>query len=216
VESEKVKSTTAVVNTADQSVVLRGVQWETYERLLADHEESRGTRLNYDCGTLEIMAPSSKHKNLKETLSLLFQLLATEMGIDVLAAGSTTFRRQDVRKGFEPDACFYVRDVASLRAKERIDLSVDPPPDLVIEIEVTNAAVDKLSLFSTAGVPEVWLYVENRVEILRLLSHSYVKNFDSSILPGVTSDTLTQFGRTSSEMPSPLWINSVRQWRPKR
>jgi Uma2 family endonuclease len=162
------------------------------------------------------MAPSSKHENLKETISLLFQLLATEAGIDVLAAGSTTFRRQDVRKGFEPDACFYVRDAASLRAKERIDLSVDPPPDLVIEIEVTNAAVDKLSLFSAAGVPEVWLYVENRVEILGLLSNSYVKNFESSVLPGVTSETLTHFVHTSHEMPSPLWIKSVREWRAKR
>ena len=203
-------STAAAVNTADQSVVLRGVQWETYERLLADQGDSSGPRLYYDCGTLEIMSPSSKHEILKETISLLFQLLATEAEIDFVAAGSTTFRREDLHKGFEPDACFYAREVAAIRAKEDIDLSIDPPPDLVIEIVVTNSLVNKLSLFATVGVPEVWLHGDDRVEILSLLSNSYVKTSDSSILPGVTDGTLTQFVRSRREMPNSVWIKSVR------
>lgn len=97
---------TAVFSTPDQAVVLTGVNWETYERLLADQEDRSGPRLYYDCGTLEIMSPSSRHENINRTLALLFQLLASEMEIDVFAAGSTTLRREDLRKGFEPDSCF--------------------------------------------------------------------------------------------------------------
>jgi len=205
-------STAAAVNTADQSVVLQGVQWETYERLLADQGDSARPRLYYDCGTLEIMSPSSRHEILKETISLLFQLLATEVEIDFVAAGSTTFRREDLHTGFEPDACFYVRYVSAIRAKEDIDLSVDPPPDLVVEIQVTNAVLDKLSLFATVGVPEVWLHVDESVEILRLLSNSYAKTSESSTLPGVTDGILTQFVKSRREMTNSAWINSVRDW----
>ena len=210
------KGTTPVLNTGDQSVVLRGIQWETYERLLADHGDQSGTRLNYDCGTLEIMAPSSRHEITKETISLLFQLLAKEAGIDALAAGSTTFCRPEALKGFEPDACFYVRNTASIRAKEKIDLSVDPPPDVVIEIEVTHSVMDKLSLFADAGVPEVWLYVEDRIEILKFSSSSYIKSSESSALPGATGSVLTEFLRTSRDMPSPRWIDSVSDWARKK
>jgi Uma2 family endonuclease len=137
-----------VLRTSDQTVVLKGIRWETYEHLLADHQESCGTRLSFDYGTLEIMAPSSEHERLKETITLLFQLLASEMGIDVLATGSTTFRRQDLLKGFEPDASFYIKHAEAVRSQEKIDLSVCPPPDLVIEIEITNSVMEKLSIFS--------------------------------------------------------------------
>ena len=90
---------TAAENITDQSVVLRGVQWETYERLLADHQDSNGARLNYDSGIPEIMAPSFKHENLKETIASLFQFAAETKGVDFVAAGSATFRRQDLQKG---------------------------------------------------------------------------------------------------------------------
>ena len=203
---------TTALRTSDQAIVLEGVHWETYERLLADQQESSGTRLNYDCGTLEIMAPSSEHERLNDAIRLLFQLLAGEMGIDVLAVGSTTFRRQDLLKGFEPDASFYIRQAESLRSKDRIDLSVDPPPDLVIEIEITNPVMDKLSIFSAAGVPEVWLYREGRIEILALESNTYRRKTESAFLPGVTDSVLSEFVRSSKEMKSTAWIKSVRGW----
>src|SRR5688572_7081156 len=127
----------AVLSTSDQTVILEGIRWETYELLLDDQQDSSGTRLTYDCGTSEIMAPSSEDERLKETVRLLFQLLAAEMDIDVLPVGSTPFRRKDLRKGFEPDASFYIHHAETLRGKKKTDLSVDPPPDLVIELEIT-------------------------------------------------------------------------------
>jgi len=206
---------TAVFSTPDQTVALTGVHWETYERLLADQEDRSGPRLYYDCGTLEIMSPSSRHERTKETLALFVQLLAGEMGVDFVSVGSTTFRREDLQKGFEPDSCFYVRNAETIRAKDKIDLSVDPPPDLVIEVAVTNPVLNKLSLYSAAGVPEVWIYDEDHVEILALDSKTYRQKAESSFLPGVTGATLQEFVFSSREMKSPAWIKSVRDWAAK-
>jgi Uma2 family endonuclease len=212
VDSEKVKSMTTADNITDQSVVLRGVRWETYERLLADHQDSSGTRLNYDSGTLEIMAPSFKHENLKETIASLFQLVVETKGVDFVAAGSTTFRRQDLRKGFEPDACFYVRDVERIRTRDEIDLSVDPPPDLVVEVVVTSRVINKLPLFAALAIPEVWRYQAEELQILVLESNAYFSKATSSILPGVGSRALTELVQSSRGMTRPLWIQSVRDW----
>ena len=203
---------TTALSTADQRVVLQGVRWETYERLLADQQDSSGTRLTYDCGTLEIMSPSSGHENLNCSIALLFALLASEMEIDFLAAGSTTFRRSDLLKGFEPDSSFYIRNTDAIRNPDKIDLSVDPPPDLVIEVEVTNPAIPKLPIFAAAGVPEVWLYRNDRIEILALNAGTYHKKNETSFLPGVTDSILTEFVQSSRTMKSTAWIQSVRAW----
>ena len=203
---------TTLISEPDQTVILRGIHWDTYERLLADQQESSGTRLNFDCGTLEIVSPSSEHERLKETITLLFQLMASELEIDVVAAGSTTFRRKDLRKGFEPDASFYIRNAQAVRKRPQIDLRRDPPPDVVVEIEITNPAINKLSIFAAAAVPEVWLYRDDRVEILALESKTYQKKMESSFLPGVTDEVLTSFVRSSRTMTSVEWIKAVRTW----
>ena len=203
---------TTVLREPDQTVILRGIHWDTYERLLADQQESSGTRLNFDCGTLEIVSPSSEHEQLKETITLLFQLMASELEIDVVAAGSTTFRRKDLRKGFEPDASFYIRNAQAVRKRPQIDLRRDPPPDMVVEIQITNPAIDKLSIFAAAAVPEVWLYRDDQVEILALESKTYQKKMESSFLPGVTDEVLTSFVRSSRTMTSVEWIKAVRTW----
>jgi Uma2 family endonuclease len=212
VEGENITRMTTVLREPDQTVILRGIHWDTYERLLADQQESSGTRLNFDCGTLEIVSPSSEHEQLKETITLLFQLMASELEIDVVAAGSTTFRRKDLRKGFEPDASFYIRNAQAVRKRPQIDLRRDPPPDVVVEIEITSPAIDKLSIFAAAAVPEVWLYRDDRVEILALESKTYQKKMESSFLPVVTDEVLTSFVRSSRTMTSVEWIKAVRTW----
>jgi Uma2 family endonuclease len=212
VESEKVKSMMAVTSISDQSVVLRDVQWETYERLLADHQDSRGPRFNYDCGTLEIMAPSFKDESLKETIARLFEMAAEASGVEYIAAGSTTFRRQDLRKGFEPDACFYVRDLEHLRTKDEINLAIDPPPDLVVEIDLTNRAINKLQLFAALGIREVWCFQSGELQIFVWNSGMYSRSSVSSILQGVDSSEVTTLILSSRETPMLLWLETARVW----
>src|SRR5439155_18540390 len=100
----------AVTNTAEQKVILEGVSWDTYERLLSENPDNTGTRFTYDQGTLEIMVVSFGHEDLSRTIAILVELIAGEMDIDCQAAGSTTFRRKKLAKGFEPDESFYIRE----------------------------------------------------------------------------------------------------------
>jgi Uma2 family endonuclease len=195
-----------------QTVVLRGIQWETYERLLVDQKDRSVPHFYYDRGTLEIMSPSSRHEYINRTLALLVDLLASEFEIDVFTAGSTTFRREDLLKGFEPDSCFYFTLADVIRAKDNLDLNVDPPPDLVIEIEVTNPVVNKLSLYSAVGVREVWVCTDDSIRILQLESNTYVSIAESVFLPRISAGVLLVFLQSSRAMKRPAWVRSVRAW----
>ena len=116
---------------AEQKVLLSNVSWETYERLLKDHLDSSAPRFTYDRGMLEILSPSSEHEKLNRHIAQLVLAVTEEMGIEAEDFGSTTFRREDLERGFEPDSCFYIQNEEQVRGKDRIDLTVDPPPDLV-------------------------------------------------------------------------------------
>lgn len=193
-------------------VLLRGVSWETYERLLDEHNESSGPRLVYDDGFLEIMTLSIEHEQPACTLALLVELIAIEWDIDVARAGSNTFKHEDLRKGFEPDGCFFFRNPAAIRGRKRLDLSVDPPPDLVIEIEVTEPLLPRLPIFAAVGVAEVWCCKGNDVRILRLERGRYRDAKRSSSLSPVTGEVLSDFQRRSLKMKSPAWARAVREW----
>ncbi len=135
-----------VKSPAEQRILLSNVSWETYERLLADHESTSAPRFAFGRGGLEIKSPSPEHEAYNRTIALLVELLAEELGIDVYDLGSTTFRRADLERGFEPDSCLYIQNEERVRGKGRIDLAIDPPPDLVIEVDITSPSINKLSI----------------------------------------------------------------------
>jgi Uma2 family endonuclease len=199
-----------VLNTSEQRVLLRDVSWKTYSRIVADRGNNASPRLTYDRGMLEIMGPSLRHEILKETIRGLFEALAEEMKLDFTPAGSTTFRREDLSKGFEPDACFYVRHAWTIRGKDEIDLNVDPPPDLVIEIDITRSSLNKLEIYAAVQVPEVWRYQNETLQIFTLDGASYREQPLSLSLPTITSSVLTELVRASETMPRTEWIQKVR------
>ena len=201
-----------VISPTEQRVVLHNISWETYERLLAEHEETSGTRFTYDEGTLEIMVLSAEHERANRTLALLVEVLAEEMRIDVDNVGSNTFKRESLRKGFEPDTAFYIASAPQVEGKQRIGLTIDPPPDLVIEIDITHGSLDKLPIFAAVGVPEVWRYTGARVQLLQLVQGSYITTHESTALPNVTSDVLTRFMRESEREKRTAWLRQVRAW----
>jgi len=149
----------------EQRVVLRNVSWETYERLLAENLDHSSPRFTYDGGVLEIISPSAAHEWYNQLVSDLVKLLARELRIDVLSLGSTTFKREEAEKGFEPDSCFYVTHAKQLRGKERIDLAIDPPPEIVVEVVVTHPSLSKFPTCAAFSVPEIWSYDGNRLRI---------------------------------------------------
>jgi len=199
----------------EQRVLLRNVSWETYQRLIAEREERPVPRFFYDRGVLEIVSPSKGHESVSRVVALLVEELAVELDVDVESAGSTTFKREDLARGFEPDECFYFQNIERVRGKEDVDLDAgDPPPDLVFEVDLTNPSLDKLPIFAQVGVAEVWRYAGGRTEMFGLLGEElrYEALAESTVLPLLTTDVLARFVEEGLTTGRPAWVRGVRQW----
>jgi Uma2 family endonuclease len=192
-----------VLNRPERLVNLR-VSWETYERLLTEHEGNSGIRFTYNQGELEILVPSVEHETLTSNIEALVELFADEMELDFIRTRSTTFRREDLEKGFEPDSSFYFRNAGRVRGKKRLNLKKDPPPELVIEVDITAESMNKSPIYLGIGVPEVWHYSSDVLRIFTLEGDKYVECPQSSIFPKVTASALTGFIRSSLELKRPL------------
>jgi Uma2 family endonuclease len=196
----------------EQRVIVRFVSWTTYEHLLADLSNQSSTRLTYDRGMLEIMCPLPEHEEWNRTIALLVEVLAEEMRIDVRNFGSTTFRRADLARGFEPDSCFYIQHEANISGKSTIDLTVDPPPDLVIEVDITSGSLDKFPIYAQVGVPEVWRYDGQRLRISILTAERYVESETSLALPLLTGPRLSETLAQSKTLKHTALLRSFRTW----
>jgi len=142
----------------DQRVVLHEVDWNTYEALLTSRESRQGRiLLAYDQGRLTIVSPSQEHEVNAERLGLLVRLAAAGAGRPCLGIGRTTLKREDLLRGKEADTAFYLANEPKVRGRA-VDLDVDPPPDLAIEVEATHQDPAMLGLYAALGVPEVWQY----------------------------------------------------------
>ena len=201
---------------ADERVVLPCVSWETYERLLADDEERRVPRMTYDQGVLELVTPSMPHDEDAGTIARIVDIVAANLGIPIRSVGSTTFRRKDLARGFEPDASFYIQNEERIRGQREVDLTVDPPPDLILEMEMSRAALDKLPMFASMGIPEVWRCDGQRLTILILEQDRYRQSPSSMALPVLTSEVLTRFLLESRTLLSPDWFQAVGDWARER
>lgn len=195
----------------DHTFVLTGVSWKTYESLMEDHLSSSAPRFTYDRGTLEIMSPSPEHEYANRRLAQLVLAICEVRDMDAEDFGSTTYRREDLERGFEPDSCFYIENERLVRNKPRFDLAVDPPPDLVIEIDVTSFSIDRLPLYADIGVPEVWRYVAGKVEILLLDGDSYRKSETSKSLAGIKATDITDLVAKSRTLRRTEWLKLVRE-----
>ena len=145
---------TTVLSPPDQRVVLDNISWELYEGILEAHRDRSLPHFTYDRGRLEIMSPSPEHEQLKDKVTLLVNVVAEELNVDVEGLGSTTFRREDLACGFEPDRCFYVQNAARIRGKTELDLRTDPPPDVVIEVDITGPSINKSRSLRNSACPK--------------------------------------------------------------
>jgi Uma2 family endonuclease len=197
---------------ADGCVMFRHVSWDTYERLLADDEERRVPRMTYDQGVLELVTPSMPHEEDADTIAEIVQICTAILGIPIRSVASTTFKRQDLERGFEADASFYIQSEERIRGQREVDLLVDPPPDLVLEMEVSRSALNKLALFASMGIPEVWRCNGERITIFVLDHGAYRESSSSLALPVLTHDALTRFLHQSRAILSPDWFQMVSDW----
>jgi Uma2 family endonuclease len=161
--------------TPENRVILKGVSWSTFKALLADVGDDRAWRIAYDRGVLEIRMPYLEHEVPKGLIESFIEATADELEIEVMKAGSLTLEREDLTRAVEPDSCFYIQNEASVRGKRDINLPEDLPPDLVIESDYTNSSVNKLTIYASLGVPEIWRYQRQSLQVYQLVEGKYQK-----------------------------------------
>lgn len=193
-------------------VVLWHVRWDTYERLVADHEDTRSPRFTYDRGVLEIMSPGSRHESLSQLVTSMMTVIAETRDVDMAALGSTTFKDAGWDRGFEPDACFYLRDAQRVRGLRRIVPRVDPAPEIVFEVDITRSGIDKVALYAQFGVTEVWRHDDSTASIHVLADGSYERTDRSKAVSGLDAATLSRLLADGLSTPLPTWLRQVRAW----
>ncbi|WP_017315094.1 Uma2 family endonuclease [Mastigocladopsis repens] len=164
-----------------QKVLLRDVSWQEFEAILEELGEHRAARIAYDNGMLEIMTPLPEHERNKEIISDLVKALLEELDIEFLPLGSTTFKNQFMNKGIEPDNCFYIQNEAVIRGRDKLDLTVDQPPDLVLEIDVNSRTHP--SIYEALAVPELWRFEKGKLQINVLQNGKYFESTSSPTFP---------------------------------
>lgn len=171
-----------------QRVLLHDVSWQEFEEILEELGEHRAARIAYDNGTLEIMTPLPEHEDNKEIIGDLIKALLEELDIEFRSLGSTTFKNQEMVKGIEPDQCFYIQNEAAVRGKKRLDLTVDPPPDLALEIDIPSRTHP--NIYEALKVPELWRFEKGKLQINVLRGEEYVAFQDSPTFPGLPLTTV--------------------------
>lgn len=168
---------------SEQRVVLRSVSWETYLALTEESESGSG-RMTYDQGVLEIMSPGMPHEIAKRLIGRMIETFTLYRGIEIRSSSSTTFKRSELQRGFEADESYYVQHACELRGIGEIDLSIHPPPDLVLEVDMTNSSIPKKALFAAMKIPEVWRYDGASLWMGSLFQEDYQDLKQSLVLPG--------------------------------
>ena len=202
--------TAKTLSPPEQIVELSNISWQTYETLLAELSHRR-LRLIYNRGNLEIMTPSPEHEHFKEVLGRFVETLAEELEVRIEPLGSTTFKRPELL-GVEPDKCFYIQNVSAIKGKKRLDMSQDPPPDLVLEIDITSRSDSTLKIYADLGVPEVWIYNGSRLRINRLEDRGYVECDRSLAFPTVAILEIVSFLEQAETMDYLELIKAFRNW----
>ena len=200
------------LTTPAQQMVLSGVAWHTYQALIRDLESQPGKRLTYDHGTLEIRVPLPPHERYKTLISRFIEVVTEETETEICSLGSSTWAREDLQQGVEADECFYIQHEAAVRGKASIDLTTDPPPDLVLEIDITSSSVNRLKIYAAMGVPEVWRYDGKTLTFYHLQGQEYRAQEASVVLPLVRRDEILRFLAVSQTMGETSLVREFRKW----
>jgi Uma2 family endonuclease len=166
-----------------QQMLLKDISWQKLENILEEMGERRTARISYSDGWLEIMVPLPEHEKDKELLGDLVKILLEILQIDFEPFGSTTLKNERMRQAVEPDTSFYIQNQAAVIGKNRIDLNIDPPPDLAIEIDITSRT--RFENYEILGVPELWRYQQQGLEIFLLQEGKYIKSQSSPNFPNI-------------------------------
>ncbi len=180
------------VSPGEKRIALRGLDWIAYQQMKALLNERTRARLTYDRGTLEITMPSEPHEFYARLIELFIRILVVELGLQIKTLGSTTLDREDLERGAEPDSGYYIQNQPQV-AGRTIDLAVDPPPDLIVEVDISHTDIDKNALYAAMGVRELWRFNGKVWRIYHLQENSYVEVNFSPTFSMVPKEKLYEF-----------------------
>lgn len=202
-----------VMPVGESRILLEPVSWALYQQILRELGDSAAIRLAYDNGRLEIMSPSPSHEEVKKIAARLIEAYADALEIDIQGLGSMTMSREDLKQGIEPDECYYVQSFSAIADKDELDLDVDPPPDLAMEIDISPPAMGKQSIYAGLGVSEIWRYDRGRFRVLtRTGDGIYVEAKQSLCFPGLPIDEFNRFVQIGLKSHQPAAVRALRQW----
>ena len=192
------------------TLTIHQVSWEEYEGLLEELAEQPHRRVSYDGGKLEIMTPLPEHEAYARFIDDVVRVLSEELGLTLEKRGSTTWKRRRLAKGVEPDACYYVTNADRIIGKGRIDLDSDPPPDIVVEIDVTNESLGKFPIYASLAVREIWRYDGNTVRFYERAGDGYREVSESPSFGGLTPTILADALQRSKTHGQTLALREFR------
>jgi Uma2 family endonuclease len=196
---------------AGQRIYLHDVSWAEFEQILLDLGEKRVTRIAYYAGELEIRMPLPEHERIKVLISNLLVVLLEELDLPWESLGSSTFKNSRMKTGIEPDDCFYLTNCQAIIGKKRLDLDIDPPPDLAIEVDLTSPT--QLSAYEALAVPEIWRYQQGKLVIFVLTEGHYLESTVSSLFPSLPVQAgISAILERSNEMLMSEARKEFRQW----
>ena len=197
-------------------VVLYNIGWQQFENLLKDLGDKRAARIAYDRGTLEIMTPLPEHEHYKEVISDIVKDLGDLLDLDYESLGSTTWKRESRLAGVEPDNCFYFQNEAAIRGKLQFDLNQDPPPDLVLEIDLTSKSLNRFPIYARLGVPEIWCYDSRELKIYQLQNGEYQEAQISLVFPNLAVQEIPRLIEQNRSLGRRALRQVVRAWARKQ
>lgn len=183
---------TAPCPKGEQRVVFHNLSWDTYRQMLQLLGNNRSSRLTYDQGILEITMPLAEHEAFAELIAQFIRILIIEMGLNLKSMGSITLNRADLEKGAEPDKAYYIQN-QSIVAGKTVDLAQDPPPDLIVEVDITHTDINKFNLYASLGTPEFWRFNGQEWRIYQLQNGQYAELEASPTFPFVPKAKLYEF-----------------------
>ncbi|MEG4287780.1 Uma2 family endonuclease [Microcoleus sp. C2C3] len=194
-----------------QQLLVEDVNWQQFESILAELGERRASRLSYSNGRLEIMVPLPEHEKAKEIIGDMVKILLEARQIAFESLGSTTLKNERMSQAVEPDTCFYIQNQAAVIGKNRLDMSVDPPPDLAIEIDLTSRT--QLDNYQILGVPELWRYARRGLQINVLQAEQYIESDVSPTFPNIPIVQLVnQYTQQSQVAGRTRAIQAFKSW----
>jgi Uma2 family endonuclease len=198
----------------EHRIRLTGVDWDTFWKLAS---QTRGARFAFDRGVLEIMSPGPYHESNKGLLGRLVRRLASELRAPLLDMGSTTWGREEAERGIEADECFYLTrekiKIANEAIARKSNVQSDyPPPDLAVEVDLSRPQIDRLAIYSTIGVDELWIFDGKTLSIEQLREDgTYAASQESRFLP-IRADEIQRWLVDEDSSDRSAWEERLAEW----